>query len=258
MRSFLYLQKVLYRLTCAVAQVEQVERPPRGVTVPRSARAAASLFGTLRAEYFDDCPTCHRTESRVVTPEQAAALRKAFPPSAVGQLHRNMRTGEVVELDYVGHAAVTDRLLAVDPSWTWEPVAHDEHGLPATDGRNLWIRLTVCGVTRLGVGDGASIKEAIGDAIRNAAMRFGVALDLWSKEELEQAQDPQPSPAPAPPGPAAPEPSSSAVTDASRPPAAASAAARAKMFALVGELDRDDDSAWSARSSAGRSPHPTT
>jgi hypothetical protein len=29
------------------------------------------------------------------------------------------------------------------------------------------------------------MKERIGDAIRNAAMRFGIALDLWSKEELE-------------------------------------------------------------------------
>ncbi len=26
------------------------------------------------------------------------------------------------------------------------------------------------------------MKEAIGDGIRNAAMRFGVALDLWKKE----------------------------------------------------------------------------
>jgi len=145
-----------------------------------------------------------------------------------------MRTGEVVDLHYVGHAAVTDRLLAVDPSWTWEPVALDERGLPSTDGRNLWIRLTVCGVTRLGVGDGASIKEAIGDAIRNAAMRFGVALDLWSKEELEQAQDPQPAPAvPA-------EVTSHLEPEATRPPASATAAARSKMFALVGELERDE------------------
>ena len=53
----------------------------------------------------------------------------------------------------------------------------------------LWIRLTVCGVTRLGVGSVSAQaferdKQLIGDAIRNAAMRFGVALDLWSKEEL--------------------------------------------------------------------------
>ncbi len=50
---------------------------------------------------------------------------------------------------------------------------------------NLWIKLTVCGVTRPGVGDGKTAKELIGDAIRNAAMRFGVALDLWAKEDLQ-------------------------------------------------------------------------
>ncbi|HVX20925.1 MAG TPA: hypothetical protein VHB02_06240 [Acidimicrobiales bacterium] len=91
-----------------------------------------------------------------------------------------------IHLDYVGHAAVTDRLLTVDPAWNWEPMATDEQGLPAFDRQgNLWVRLTVHGVTRLGVGDGKTPKEAIGDAIRNAAMRFGVALSLWSKDELE-------------------------------------------------------------------------
>ena len=118
-----------------------------------------------------------------MTTEAAAALRKPFPRSAIGKLPKG---GTM--LDYVGHAATTDRLLAVDPGWTWEPFTTDERGLPALDGRgNLWIRLTVCGVTRIGVGDGKSAKEVVGDAIRNAAMRFGVALDLWSKEELEQS-----------------------------------------------------------------------
>jgi hypothetical protein len=120
-----------------------------------------------------------------MTPEQAAALRQPFPKSAIGKLPKGG-----TQLDYVGHAATTDRLLAVDPEWSWEPVAFDEQGLPAFQGRNLWIRLTVAGITRYGVGDGGSVKECIGDAIRNAAMRFGVALDLWSKEELEQAHGP--------------------------------------------------------------------
>lgn len=135
-----------------------------------------------------------------MTPEQALALRQPFPPESIGKLpkpyKRESPKGQcrecggyhglpAVHLDYVGHAATTDRLLAVDPEWTWEPLALDEHGLPALDrSGNLWIRLTVCGVTRLGVGDGSSAKEAIGDAIRNAAMRFGVALDLWAKEDL--------------------------------------------------------------------------
>ena len=136
-----------------------------------------------------------------MTPEQAAELRKPFPDSAIGNLPKGG-----TNLSYVGHAATTDRLLSVDPAWTWRPLATDDAGLPALDrAGNLWIELTVCGVTRLGVGDGKSAKECIGDAIRNAAMRFGVALDLWSKEELEQSHGPAAVPPADPPGePAAP------------------------------------------------------
>lgn len=109
------------------------------------------------------------------------ALRKPFPKEAIGTLPKGG-----VNLSYVGHAAVTDRLLEVDPEWSWEPLGTREDGLPATDNAgNLWIKLTINGVTRIGVGDGKNAKECISDAIRNAAMRFGVALDLWSKEELE-------------------------------------------------------------------------
>jgi hypothetical protein len=96
-----------------------------------------------------------------------------------------------VHLDYVGHAVTTNRLLDVDPAWYWEPLTFDEHGLPKLDQNGgLWIRLTILGVTRLGYGDaqgktgGDAMKERIGDALRNAAMRFGVALDLWSKADL--------------------------------------------------------------------------
>src|SRR3546814_16384924 len=63
---------------------------------------------------------------------------------------------DVVHLDYVGHAALTDRLLDTDPEWSWEPVAFTEQGLPAFDqSGGLWIKLTVCGVTRLGYGHAA-------------------------------------------------------------------------------------------------------
>jgi hypothetical protein len=113
---------------------------------------------------------------------------------------------KVVHLSYVGHAALTDRLLDVDPAWVWEPLSLDEKGLPALDkDGGLWIRLTVCGVTRLGYGDaqgktgGDAMKERIGDALRNAAMRFGAALDLWHKGVLHLEEEPEePAPAPAP------------------------------------------------------------
>lgn len=114
---------------------------------------------------------------------------------------------QVAHLDYVGHAALTDRLLEADLHWNWEPVAVTEHGLPMLDAQGgLWIRLTVCGVTRYGYGSAApkntgdpgdTIKELIGDALRNAAMRFGAALDLWHKgslhaeaEEVENQPEP--------------------------------------------------------------------
>lgn len=129
----------------------------------------------------------------LMTPEQADALRAPFPKSMIGQLPK-----AGIMLDYVGHAGVTDRLLAVDPLWTWEPIALTDEGTPMilVDGQNLilWIRLTVCGVTRLGVGivgtKGFELqKQLISDAIRNAAMRFGVALDLWSKEDLHASSE---------------------------------------------------------------------
>jgi len=142
------------------------------------------------------------------------ALRAPFPASQISKLPKptkaqtdalkaNFKTGirchlcggwhhkDVVHLDYVGHAATTNRLLDVDPAWYWEPLAFDEQGLPKLDQNGgLWIRLTILGVTRLGYGDaqgktgGDAMKERIGDALRNAAMRFGVALDLWSKADL--------------------------------------------------------------------------
>jgi hypothetical protein len=120
-------------------------------------------------------------------PITAAALRRPFPPEQVGKLIPKAGSSRPV-LDYVGHAAVTDRLLEVDPAWSWEPMGCEPSGIPALDAKgNLWINLTVAGVTRPGVGDsenGKGAKELIGDAIRNAAMRFGIALDLWSKEDL--------------------------------------------------------------------------
>lgn len=119
-----------------------------------------------------------------------------------------------MHIDFVGHAHVTDRLLSVDPAWSWEPVAWSDQGTPAIgtsiNGRDavMWIRLTVAGVTRPGVGsapaDSHEIeKQLIGDALRNAAMRFGVALDLWAKAELESA-DAHDTPTEAPTGTARP------------------------------------------------------
>lgn len=96
-------------------------------------------------------------------------------------------------LKYMGHSDTTRLLAEVDPFWQWEPRGGwDENGEPVMvrnhDGYpvRMWINLTVLGVTRPGVGTVSTgkddpEKELIGDAIRNAALRFGVGADLWSK-----------------------------------------------------------------------------
>jgi hypothetical protein len=165
----------------------------------------AGTYGYTRAEQIE---ALHR-------------LREPFPPSEVRyrpqpwckactntqgwpkvcQHHTEIRcqrcnnqkiTDAHICLRYIGHAEATNRLLNVDPFWSWEPLALDQVGLPQYDGnRGMWIRLTVCGVTRIGYGDAAgkdggnAVKEIIGDAIRNAGMRFGMALNLWTSSDLE-------------------------------------------------------------------------
>jgi hypothetical protein len=161
--------------------------------------------------------TSHRPEAATIeeeetmtsmTPEAAAALRAPFQDEQVGKLPKPTKRDNAkgrcdecggyhglpaVHLDYVGHAATTDRLLQVDPEWTWEPMVVGPNGEPLVVNGGLWIKLTVCGVTRPGFGDATGsggMKEMIGDAIRNAAMRFGVALDLWSKQDLHDMAHP--------------------------------------------------------------------
>jgi len=134
------------------------------------------------------------TESELTPFNGLAKLREPFPPNQISQRQQS-RGGPM--LSYVGHAALTDRLLDADPQWNWEPLAFGPEGLPVIDTiGGMWIKLTVCGVTRLGYGDAQgkegpnAIKEVIGDALRNAAMRFGAALELWHKGELH-APDPK-------------------------------------------------------------------
>jgi hypothetical protein len=98
-----------------------------------------------------------------------------------------------MHLDYLGHADTCRLIAEKDILWQWEPKGGWEpNGEPVFVRNNggypiaLWIDLTICGVTRPGVGTvttgkGDPEKELIGDAIRNAAMRFGVGADMWSK-----------------------------------------------------------------------------
>lgn len=109
-------------------------------------------------------------------------------PSIVGKLPRGG-----IQLDFVGHAEITRILIAIDPMWSWEPCGWD-NGRPAIHEANgmavMWGKLTILDKTMLGVGSVRSDKpdldkELIGDFLRNASMRFGICLSLWSKSEWD-------------------------------------------------------------------------
>lgn len=110
-------------------------------------------------------------------------------PKIVGKLPKGG-----IQLDFVGHADVTKMLIEIDPEWTWEPVAFDDNGLPAYRVENGMAHmagwLTLHGVRRLGIGSVQAskpdlLKELCSDFIRNASMRFGVCLSLWTKQEWD-------------------------------------------------------------------------
>ena len=161
--------------------------------------------------------------TETLKPTGLALLRAPFPANQISKLPKETRAQaderkarkqgcmvwkcpecggahhkDATHLDYVGHAALTDRLLDCDPHWYWEPYVAD--GLPNA-GNGMWIKLHVCGQSQIGYGHadgkqgGDAIKEIIGDALRNAAMRFGAALDLWHKGDLHLDESEEPAPA---------------------------------------------------------------
>ena len=109
-------------------------------------------------------------------------------PSIVGKLPRGG-----IQLDFVGHAEINRILIDIDAMWSWEPCGWN-NGRPAIHEANgmavMWGKLTILDKTMLGVGSVRSDKpdldkELIGDFLRNASMRFGICLSLWSKSEWD-------------------------------------------------------------------------
>lgn len=141
-------------------------------------------------------------------------LARPFPDSWVEKLPKNLRKNDdrkarcedtpagrtvsadghfcggwhakALHLDYIGHAGVTMRLNEdVGPeNWSLEPLGVLDNGLPAHTGQAFWVKLTILGVSKIDLAESfSSTQEAWGDALRRAAMRFGIGTYLWSKSE---------------------------------------------------------------------------
>ena len=111
-------------------------------------------------------------------------LRRNVDPKLVKQREGwRDRNGNVQTVDYVEWHTVADILDDVAPHWTHTVKNIEQIG----DIMTVTVAITIDGVTREGIGTGNAhnemgIKKAEHDALKRAAVKFGIARDLYKKE----------------------------------------------------------------------------
>lgn len=113
-----------------------------------------------------------------LSPEIVAALRAPFAAAAVKwKIETNPKPGKDLALvvAYLDARDVAERLDdAAGGDW-WDDYTIPQRG----DHKNLECRLTVCGVTRVDVGESDSTKDLYSDAFKRAAVKFGIGRFLY-------------------------------------------------------------------------------
>jgi hypothetical protein len=111
-------------------------------------------------------------------------LRRNVDPKLVKQREGwRDRNGNVQMVDYVEWHTVADILDDSAPNWSHTVKDIKEIG----DIMTVTVAITIDGVTREGIGTGNAhnemgIKKAEHDALKRAAVKFGIARDLYKKE----------------------------------------------------------------------------
>jgi hypothetical protein len=117
--------------------------------------------------------------------ETLKELSHAVSPELVKQrIGWRDRAGREHEVDYVEWHAVADLLDRICPDWMHQVTGIKQIG----DFVAVTASITIKGVMRQGVGTGSAydekgIKKAEHDALKRAAVKFGVARELYRKEE---------------------------------------------------------------------------
>lgn len=111
-------------------------------------------------------------------------LRKTVSPDLIRQrAGRRDRNGNVHMVEYVEWHTVADILDEHAPNW-----GHTVKDIrPIGDIVTVTVAITIDGVTREGVGTGKTasetgIKKAEHDALKRAAVKFGIARELYKRE----------------------------------------------------------------------------
>ena len=122
-------------------------------------------------------------------------LRKHVDPNRLRQREAwRDRNGNVRTVDYIEWHTVADILDETAPNW-----AHSVKDIRVVgDFITITVAITIDGVTREGIGTGSArsemgIKKAEHDALKRAAVKFGIARDLYKKEfdAFEREESPE-------------------------------------------------------------------
>ena len=136
----------------------------------------------------------HREEQEVGSDEITVSfdrvlkkLSTALSPEMVRQrVGWRDNSGREHEVDYVEWHTVADLLDHICPDWSHQVNEVKQIG----DFVAVTVSITIKGVTRQGVGTGSAydevgIKKAEHDALKRAAVKFGIARELYRKEESQ-------------------------------------------------------------------------
>lgn len=121
-------------------------------------------------------------------PSKLKVLRKGLRPDLVRQREGwRDRNGNAHMVDYVEWHTVADILDETTPDWAHQVKAINQIGSIVT----VTVAITIDGITREGIGTGfadseSGIKKAEHDALKRAAVKFGVARELYKHESADK------------------------------------------------------------------------
>ena len=136
------------------------------------------------AEQFSEITSEPSTSNVLDFSSTLQELRRNVDPKLVKQREGwRDRNGNVQMVDYVEWHTVADILDDSAPNWSHTVKDIKEIG----DIMTVTVAITIDGVTREGIGTGNAhnemgIKKAEHDALKRAAVKFGIARDLYKKE----------------------------------------------------------------------------
>ncbi len=135
----------------------------------------------------DDAKQIEAIDNVLGFPSKLKVLRKDLSPNLVKKREGwRDRNGNVQMVDYVEWHTVADILDLTAPSWTHEIKDIKQIAKIIT----VTVAITIDGITRQGIGTGfaeseSGIKKAEHDALKRAAVKFGVARNLYRKKESQ-------------------------------------------------------------------------